>query len=297
MWRAHNRCGFTIPPTTLRTLSCLAAAGLLTLALAPSAPAAGDGVRNVRGQQLAVQIDWPAGEGRFPAVVLAPGQGYHMGLPAMEALSRALMQQGVAVFRFNWSCFSAEPKGQPSDDLSRELQDLQAVLAAARRHARVMPENVSVAGKSLGSVVAWQTLAADAQLRGALLLTPICSRVPRGDTPPRNATGQNYPPLAQERRPTLWVAGDRDPLCATSVLYRFVGTQAQNARVAVVGGGLCRGTRGSLRGSARATLGACGAGDGNRTHVMSLGSSGPAIERRPQNALILAVRGATIAPR
>src|SRR5207248_11646354 len=26
----------------------------------------------------------------------------------------------------------------------------------------------------------------------------------------------------------------------------------------------------------------CGAGDGNRTHVLSLGSSGPAIERRPQ---------------
>ena len=28
--------------------------------------------------------------------------------------------------------------------------------------------------------------------------------------------------------------------------------------------------------------GQTGAGDGNRTHVMSLGSSGPAIERRPQ---------------
>jgi hypothetical protein len=26
-----------------------------------------------------------------------------------------------------------------------------------------------------------------------------------------------------------------------------------------------------------------GAGDGNRTHVLSLGSSGPAIERRPQS--------------
>lgn len=170
----------------MRPLISLSAACLLTpagLTTAAAAQAADDSVLNVRGQRLAVQIDWPSGEGRFPAVVLAPGQGYHMGLPAMEALSRALMQQGVAVFRFNWSCFSAEPKGQPSDDLSRELQDLQAVLAAAHRHARVMPENVSVAGKSLGSVAAWQALAADTQLRGALLITPICSRLPRGDNP------------------------------------------------------------------------------------------------------------------
>ncbi|MBT9489600.1 MAG: alpha/beta fold hydrolase [Rubrivivax sp.] len=218
------------------TSTCIVAACLFTGALAPAARAADDNVVNARGQRLAVQVDWPSGDSKVPAVVLAPGQGYHMALPAMEALSRALTQQGVAVFRFNWAYFSAEPKGQPSDDLSRELQDLQAVVAAARRHPRVVPENLTVAGKSLGSVVAWQALAADAKLRGALLLTPICSRVPKGDTVPRDETSENYPQFAQERRPTLWVAGDRDPLCATSVLYRFAGAQAQTARVAVVGG-------------------------------------------------------------
>jgi hypothetical protein len=220
----------------MRTPRLIAAACLLTLALAPAARAADEGVVNARGQRLVVQVDWPPGDGRFPAVVLAPGQGYHMALPAMDALARALTQQGLAVFRFNWAYFSAEPKGQPSDDLLMELQDLQAVVTAARRHPRVVPENVSVAGKSLGSVVAWQALAADTKLRGALMLTPICSRVPKGDTLPRDETSENYPNFAQERRPTLWISGDRDPLCATSVLYRFVGASAQAARVAVVGG-------------------------------------------------------------
>lgn len=193
-------------------------------------------VVNSDGVSLAVIADFPAGEEKYPAVVLAPGQGYHMTLPALEETARSLTEQGIAVFRFNWAYFTTEPKGQPSSDLSKELQDLQAVVAAARKHRKVAAQNVSVGGKSLGSLVAWRALSADSQLRSALLLTPVCSRVLKGETLPRSEAKQNYPGFETERRPTLWISGDKDPLCAPAVLYGLAGTNPSAARIAIVGG-------------------------------------------------------------
>lgn len=186
-------------------------------------------------RQLAVIATFPSGEGKFPAIILAPGQGYHMSLPVMEEAARSLISQGIAVIRFNWGYFTAEPRGKPSDDLSKELTDFQAVLAAARRHPRVAGDNIAVGGKSLGSLVAWRALSADPKLRGAVLLTPVCSRVPNGESRPRPEAHENYPGFAAEERPTLWISGDRDPLCSAQVLYSFAGASAK-ARIAIVGG-------------------------------------------------------------
>lgn len=193
-------------------------------------------IRGPDGIRLHAILDLPPGEGRFPAMVLAPGQGYHMALPALETTASALANQGVAVFRFNWGYFSSEPRGQPSPDLSKELQELQAVLEAARSHPRVSAEHLSVGGKSLGSVVAWRALAANRNLRSGLFLTPICSRLTKGETVPRSEAAENYRGFESEQRPTLWVSGDRDPLCSPTVLYGFAATGAKAARVAVVGG-------------------------------------------------------------
>lgn len=188
------------------------------------------------GARLHIEAEFPAGDGPHPALVLAPGQGYHLALPAMASTARALVAQGIAVFRFDWAYFSAEPRGTPSDDLARELQDLQAVLALARRHPRVAAARLSVGGKSLGSLVAWNAFRADPQLRSVLLLTPLCSRVPEGQTLPRPELVENYPGFEAERRPSLWIAGDRDPRCAPTVLYGFAARSTGAARVALVGG-------------------------------------------------------------
>ena len=209
---------------------------LSTTLLANFAQAEDITVNNADGVRLSARADFPAGNGPFPAIVLAPGQGYHMNLPALEATTRSLTEQGIAVFRFNWAYFTAQPKGQPSEDLSKELKDIQAVLSAARKHPRVLANNLSVGGKSLGSIVAWQALAADASLRSALLLTPVCSRVPKGETLPRSETQDNYPAFETERRPTLSISGDRDPLCAPTVLYKLAAASTGTARVAIVGG-------------------------------------------------------------
>lgn len=217
-------------PTTL--FSALLATALLVHA----ARAEELSTLDASGTRLAIVADFPPGDGRHPAIVLAPGQGYHMALPAMEATAKALVGQGIAVFRFNWAYFTAQPRGEPSDDLSRELRDLQAVLAVARQHPKVAATRLAVGGKSLGSIVAWRAFTTEAQLRSALLLTPVCSRVPKGETLPRSEAPENYPGLVAERRSSLWIAGDKDPLCAPTVLYGFAATGPGTARVAIVGG-------------------------------------------------------------
>jgi predicted alpha/beta-hydrolase family hydrolase len=187
------------------------------------------------GGRLSVIADFPVGKGPFPAIVLAPGMEYHMRLPVLEETAKALAARGVAVFRFNWSYFTASPKGQPSQDLAKELQDLQAVLAAARRHPKVASKNVSVGGKSLGSLVAWRAFAADPSLRSGLFLTPLCGMAVKGETVPPEAR-RSYPGFETERRPTLFVTGSSDPMCAAPALYQLAASGPGAGRVAIVEG-------------------------------------------------------------
>jgi len=211
---------------------------ILPLGLLPGTGRADDlAAVTPRGAAVSVVADFPIAKGPFPAIVLAPGQGYHMGLPVLEETARAIVANGVAVFRFNWAYFTAKPRrGEPTENLSRELEDLQAVVVLARRHPRVISANVSVGGKSLGSIVAWNALLADPTLRSALLLTPICSRVAKGEATANSEADENYPRFKTETRPTLWVSGNRDPLCYPPVLYSFAGTGTGSARIAIVGG-------------------------------------------------------------
>lgn len=215
----------------LPTLILVASLGFSRLAAADELS-----VTSAHGGRVSVIAEFPDGSGPHPALVLAPGQGYHMHLPALEETSRALVRAGIAVFRFNWAYFTTEPKGRPSAELANELQDVQAVLSAARNHPKVDAHRVSVGGKSLGSVVAWRAFAVDAKLSSALLLTPICNRVPKGETAARSEADDNYPGFAQQSRPILFVSGDKDPLCAPYVLYRFAASGPPSVRVVVVGG-------------------------------------------------------------
>ncbi len=188
------------------------------------------------GAALSVVAEFPPGDGPFPAMVLAPGQSYHMGKPVMEESARALWERGVAVFRFDWSYFTAHPQGQPSDDLSAEMTEMQSVIAAAVGHPMVQADQVSVGGKSLGSLVAWRAFAADQGLRSAVLLTPLLSRLPEGSTVPQSYADEHYPGLQAEHRPVLLVAGDQDPSCAPSIVYALAAASAGPAQVAMVGG-------------------------------------------------------------
>lgn len=188
-----------------------------------------------RGARIEVLAEFPAGAtGPVAAVVIAPGANYPMRRPLMEATASELLARGVAVWRFDWAYTSRQPAGRPSPRLADELEDLRSVVEKARSDSRVAADRLFVAGKSLGSGVAWQVLASDPGIRGGVLLTPVCSE--RNGAAVVSIADENYPGVARERRPLLLVAGDSDPLCEPAALYRLAAAAGGPSRVSVIGG-------------------------------------------------------------
>ena len=188
-----------------------------------------------RGATVEIRAEFPKGNGPFPAVILAPGQGYHMDLPILQEAAERLVADGFAVYRFNWAYFTRDPKqGEPSEDLSLEVEDMATVLAAARSDKRVDASRISAAGKSLGSMVAWRLFRREPGLHKGVFLTPVC--VNDDGKPDPQAAFVNYPGSAEEKRPVAFVSGDHDPLCANAALYDFAVRSGGQMRVAVVSG-------------------------------------------------------------
>jgi dienelactone hydrolase len=193
------------------------------------------------GRTIQVQINLPDSVFRHgPTVVLAPGAGYHMDLPLLTELAESLTSQGYVVYRFNWNYFSAEPKGEPTLDGEKEILDMQAVVALARQDARVDEERLLVAGKSLGSRIAYRVFQRDPALKALALLTPVCTSlyddkdelrpvpVPSGE--------ENYPGLASLSRPVLFATSDQDPNCQLTMLFDFLKPFGSRYPMTVVGG-------------------------------------------------------------
>ena len=209
---------------------------ILCASLLPSTTMAADRrVATPRGLPVEMLVDMPDGPGPFPALVLAPGQGYHARLPLLERTSKDLTSRGVAVIRFNWAYFVKDGnKGTPADDLATEVEDMKAVLSETRKLPRIDLDRVAVAGKSLGSLVAWRVFRADAALRSAALLTPVCIDMTSDSR--RDAALTNHPDIASNTRPLLLLAGDADAICPVRFLYGAAATISGGARVVVVGG-------------------------------------------------------------
>lgn len=177
-----------------------------------------------------------------PVVILAPGQGYHKDRPLIREIAEEAARNGIAAVRFNWAyckldSAKGECTGEPSEDLSAEAADLRAVLEYARGLKGVDRSGVLVAGKSIGSVVAWSVFRADTTLRAVLLLTPLC--VERDSTVAgglRPAVAAMYPGLAEETRPVVFVLGNRDRACPLPVLYDAAKDAKTSPAVVVMGG-------------------------------------------------------------
>lgn len=181
-----------------------------------------------RGATIEVISDKPNGAGQFPVVILASGTSYDARQPLQLELAKQLQQQGFAVLRFNWAYQVAAKGGQPSADRQAEIEDMQTVLHYARQQSWADQRHIIAAGKSLGSIIAWRVFAADPALESAILLTPACRNPPGLEV--------QYPRVSNETRPSLWLLGDKDPVCATHELYSYLGQQASPARISVVDG-------------------------------------------------------------
>lgn len=185
-----------------------------------------------RGAPIEVLVERPATSAPTPVVVLGSGSGYPMRGPLLEAVAKQLVGDGNTVVRFNWAYVVRDPeRGKRSPDRSEELEDLKRVLSYVKTQPWTVHDRVWVGGKSLGSIVAWQALRADPSLAGGILLTPVCTK-----KEPPLLPAHNYPDLARETRPTVWLLGDNDPVCEPRALLSYVATAARAHRVSILSG-------------------------------------------------------------
>ena len=68
-------------------------------------------VKTPRGASVNVAINVPDSSvaGKRPAVIIAPGAGYHMDLPIIKDLAEKLAAAGVLAFRFDWNYYATDP--------------------------------------------------------------------------------------------------------------------------------------------------------------------------------------------
>ena len=186
-------------------------------------------LKTSRGTEVSVTLHLPEGSD-LPAVVVAPGQSCNSKGPLFETLGNSGANEEVAVVRFEWSyCNSKPAQPMPSDDLKNEIEDFETVLAYAKAHSAIDENKIVLAGKSLGSIVAYAVFAKEPNAKGALLLTPVCSQ-------PHSVCEQNYPKLKEDSRPVLMALGNKDSLCLLPVLFDYLKDSKGNISTVVAGG-------------------------------------------------------------
>lgn len=157
-------------------------------------------VTTPRGARVEIDLGHPSAPGARPALLLAPGAGYHRRLPLLDRLFNRGLQRGFIVCRFDWAYQTAGTA--PSPDGSAEAEDLRAVLDHLSADPFVDPRGLYVVGKSLGSIAGHQVAHADDRVRGEVLLTPVVRS--------QQDLDRHYPGLASTDRPVLLVVGRQD---------------------------------------------------------------------------------------
>ncbi len=154
----------------------------------------------------------PAGEGKAPALLIVPGEGYHRNLAITAGLAESASASGWVTLRMDWRYYTASPaNGTPSRDYQNEQAEMEAAVAFLKGHPRVDASRISVAGKSFGSIVAGRVFVNDPALRALVLLTPVCRGA--SDAP------KNYQGLIADKRPIVVVVGAADSACPLPNLY------------------------------------------------------------------------------
>lgn len=167
----------------------------------------------------------PAADGRWPAIVIAPGA--RMKTPVIQGLAQKAAASGIVALRFNWRERAVGGRNDLTN-LSKEKADLKAALGLLSQSPHVDPNQIAIVGKSLGSIVAYDVLDEVAYLRGAVLLTPVCI--------PSYPLQANYPKLSILKLPVAMIVPNRDPLCPLGGFFADIARASAQLSPVVVAG-------------------------------------------------------------
>lgn len=137
---------------------------------------------------------------KSPVVIIAPGSGYHRGLPLVAGFGQRCAEEGLIAVTFDWHYFSE--KGKISEGWLREKEDIASAVAYARSLKEADKEALVLVGKSFGSVIAWHHFREDNTLKALILLTPVI--------PDDDYESKLYPGLGREKRPVVIGLGASD---------------------------------------------------------------------------------------
>lgn len=194
----------------------------------------------LRGAELEVTIH-PSTAAKSPTIIVAPGQSCNSKGPLFESVGKNGPTAGFTVVRFEWAyCLKDPSKPVPSSDLKDEIEDFTTVLDYAKTLESVDADKIIIAGKSLGSIVAYSVFHSTVSAKALVLLTPVCSYTTDDNgnplTEPLNVCEESYPELKQDPRPILMSMGDKDDLCLLNILFDYLKDSAGNIHVSVAGG-------------------------------------------------------------
>jgi surfactin synthase thioesterase subunit len=117
---------------------------------------------------------------------------------------------------------------------------MQSVLNFVKADLRVDTGQIIIAGKSMGSVVAFNVFIRDRSAKAVVLLTPLCSSTTddKGNSipTPRAVGAVNYPTLTELTKPVVVALGNSDPACYLPNLFDWLKASKGNVATVVVGG-------------------------------------------------------------
>jgi len=193
-----------------------------------------------RGAEIDVIVHAAASHAS-PTIIVAPGQSCNSKGPLFETIGLKGPTAGFTVVRFEWAyCLKDPTKPVPSADLKNEIEDYMAVLEHTKSLTSVDPNKIVIAGKSLGSIVAYSVFRSTASAKALALLTPVCSYTTdeKGNPlpEPQSVCDEYYPEMKKDTRPVMMAVGEKDDLCILNVLFDYLKNSKGNIQVSVAGG-------------------------------------------------------------
>jgi pimeloyl-ACP methyl ester carboxylesterase len=171
----------------------------------------------------------PDGNGPFPALIMAPGQGYPMERSIFLKLANIFRNEGFITLQFNWRFFTN--KTSISEDFTDEILELKTCLAYLRSFPDVKKHQIFVIGKSLGALVGIELAATCPDFR-SLVLISVALHPPMGPY-------EFHPKIEKLREikvPVYIFSGEKDPICKPEMLKKLVATMPFEVPVMIVPG-------------------------------------------------------------
>ncbi len=164
---------------------------------------------------------------KLPCIIIAPGSGYHKDRPIIMDLAKQANENGFVSLRFNWT---PNKKNLPDSlYILSQFTDVNKMINLIKKIPQIDTTQIFLAGKSLGSVLAYQAAIERYDIKGIILLTPLFSSA-------ENAK-QFYPHFDTQLTPVLVVVGSNDPdNTQLTVLYDAASHTKALINIAVVGG-------------------------------------------------------------